>query len=416
MYEHVCRALLKKGVRLIYTTNRAVGKTLERLQGEFPFMHHEVSLNEKIAFELALTGSYASKKTACIFSTEGLYDALDPVMSSAYTGVIGGFLIVCIQETMEEITPIGPFSKLPVITAEGEDALAGSIEFGYAISEKYEIPVLIQAMPDETVQRSTFNIESEPLSAQSLNSTFNAQHSKFTKDPGRWAATPKFRYELHKQLNEKIERIREEFETYDGNVITKKGRTGIITYRHSSSEFFDDDVSILYLATVFPVPVKLVDAFLADVDEVFMAEGPYPAIRMQIGDRAKIISEPSLGIRKRSKPEETMYGFTVIRETLGPASSINMAHGIKKVEPDRMILATTFEDYFFHSGMPAVVNTVYNNSVFLLLVMGCRREEEVQRIMEGYGCRNFYHINEPSGIERFKEITEFTVLFYKGII
>jgi TPP-dependent indolepyruvate ferredoxin oxidoreductase alpha subunit len=416
MYEPVCKSLLEQGVRLIYTTSKAVGNALSSLQGEFPFMNSQVSLNEKIAYELALAGGYASKRRACIFSTDGLYDALDPIMSSAYTGAIGGLVVVCIQETEEEITPVGPLSKLPVIAAEGMDALAKAVRFGYLISEKYEIPVIIQAMPNETVPGSGRQDQGSNADDQSSASQFRVQNSQFARDPSRRAATPEFRYELHRQLNEKIDRIREEFEAYEGNVVTKKGRTGIITYKRDSSEFFDDDVSTLYLATIFPLPERLVNDFLADVDEVFMAEGPYPAIRLQIPDRSKIIAEPSLGTRKESKPEEIMYGFTVVRETLGQASSINMAHGMKRLDSERKILATVFEDYFFHSGMPAVVNALCNGSSFVLLVMGCRREAEVQRILEGCGCRNFFHIDKPSDIEHFKDTREFTVLFYKGII
>ncbi len=75
----------------------------------------------------------------------------------------------------------------------------------------------------------------------------------------------------------------------------------------------------------------------------------------------------------RTKPPETMYGLDVVRDTLGPASSINMAHGIKKTEAERKILAIT-EDFFLHSGMPAFVNTLYNASAYVLLILGDKRK------------------------------------------
>ena len=320
MYEFVVKLLLDEGVRLIHTTNRMLGKTLKNFEGDHPSMHSEVSLDGKTAFELALTGSCTAKRTACIFSTEGLYDALDPVMSSAYTGVTGGFLILCMREIEEEATPVGPFSKLPVLVAEGGPELARAIRFGYTLSEKYEIPVVIQATvrSDENARGETGNRE------------IAVRDANFIKNPDRWAATPKFRYDLHRQLNEKIEKIREEFETYEGNVVVKKGETGIITCTRSAAEFFDEDASMLCLSTVFPLPLKLVDAFVADMDEVFMAEGPYPVIELQISDRSKILRGPTLGAKRRTKPEETMYGFKVIRDTLGAASSINMAHGARR--------------------------------------------------------------------------------------
>ena len=152
MYDQICKTLIENGARLIYTVNRPVAATLKKFEGEYPSFRGEISLNEKIAFELALTGAYASKRTACLFTTEGLYEALDPLMSSAYTGVIGGFLLVCIKEIEEEITPLGPFSKLPIIVTENEDDFVRAVEFGYMISEKYEIPVIVQAAADTAVR------------------------------------------------------------------------------------------------------------------------------------------------------------------------------------------------------------------------------------------------------------------------
>jgi TPP-dependent indolepyruvate ferredoxin oxidoreductase alpha subunit len=415
MYDQICKTLIKNGARLIYTVNRPVAATLNKLEGEYPSFRGEISLNEKIAFELALTGAYASKRTACLFTTEGLYEALDPLMSSAYTGVIGGFLLVCIKEIEEEITPLGPFSKLPIIVTENEDDFVRAVEFGYGISEKYEIPVIIQTSSDTAAVRS---IGSESLTQNSSDPQAGTpiQNSVFNKDPSRWAATPKFRYQLHRELNEKIEKIREEFEAYEGNIKTIKSKTGVITDSHSGLDFFDEDSSMLFVSTVHPLPLKLVNGFVAEMDEVFISEGPYPAIELQISDRSKIISGKMGSPGRRTKPAETMYGFDVVRDTLGPASSINMAHGIKKTEPERRILAITFEDFFFHSGMPAFVNTLYNASAYVLLILVNEKEEAIKQVLAGFGFHNAFHIDKYSEIERFNNAKELTVLFCKGII
>jgi TPP-dependent indolepyruvate ferredoxin oxidoreductase alpha subunit len=412
MYEHLCRLLLENGTRLINTASRSVGLALGRIGHEYQSFHTEVSLNEKIAFELALTGSYASKRAACIFSTEGLYEALDPVMSSAYTGVLGGLLLVCIKETGEEVTPIGPFSKLPLLAVEGAEDLDRAIRFGYAISEKYEIPVIIQAAPGDKGEEN----RGPRSGAQGPRPEFKVTDSKFVKDPGRWAATPQFRYELHRALNRKIESIRQEFETYEGNRIVRKGSRGVITDRPSSLDFYDEDASVLYLSTIHPLPNKLVGNFIDSVDEVFVAEGPYPAIGLQIEDRRKVQAQGAAGMARRSKPEEKMYGFLVVRDTLGPASSLNQAHGIKKTDPEKSLLAITYEDHFLHSGLAAFVNTLYNGSSYLLLIMVNDKEEELRRMMEGWGFHNLFHIGNPSEIERFKGQKDLTVLFCKGII
>ena len=410
MYDQVCRVLAENGTRLLYTANRAAGGVVKMLESEYASLRGETSLNEKIAFELALTGAYSSKRTACLFSTEGLYEALDPLMSSAYTGVIGGFVIVCVKETEEEITPLGLFSKLPLVVTESQDEFKKAIGFGYEISEKYEIPVIVQVAPDVAAQtkgKSSSSIQ---------NSEFKINNSVFNKNPGRWAATPKFRYELHRALNEKIEKIRHEFETYEGNRKSIKSKTGVITNGHTNLDFFDEDSSLLFIATVHPLPVKLVNDFIAGMEEVFIAEGPYSAIELQIQDRSKIVSAKVGDIPERKKPQETMYGFDVVRDTLGPASSINMAHGIKKTEPGKKILAITFEDFFLHSGMPAFVNTLYNGSAYILLILGDKKEEEIKKILAGFGFDNVFRIDNFSEIERFKDTEDMTVLFCRGII
>lgn len=410
MYDQVCRVLAENGTRLLYTANRAAGGVVKMLESEYASLRGETSLNEKIAFELALTGAYSSKRTACLFSTEGLYEALDPLMSSAYTGVIGGFVIVCVKETEEEITPLGLFSKLPLVVTESQDEFKKAIGFGYEISEKYEIPVIVQVAPDVAAQtkgKSSSSIQ---------NSEFKINNSVFNKNPGRWAATPKFRYELHRALNEKIEKIRHEFETYEGNRKRIKSKTGVITNGHTNLDFFDEDSSLLFISTVHPLPVKLVNDFIAGMEEVFIAEGPYPAIELQIQDRSKIVSAKVGDIPERKKPQETMYGFDVVRDTLGPASSINMAHGIKKTEPGKKILAITFEDFFLHSGMPAFVNTLYNGSAYIILILGDKKEEEIKKILAGFGFNNVFRIDNFSEIERFKDTEDMTVLFCRGII
>ncbi len=418
MYKDLCRLLVDNGARLVYTASRSVGNALDRLKQEGAAFHHEVAINEKIAFELAFAGSISAKRTACVFSTEGLYEALDPIMSSAYIGVTGGFLIVCVQETEEEITPAGLFSKLPLIVAENPAELARSIEFAYNLSDKHQIPVLIQATPPLD-PGSESGPGSGRRSANPEPGTRNPEPapSRFVKEPGRWAATPKFRYDLHKQLNEKTGKIREEFERYAGNKATIHGKTGIITNKHEHVQFYEEDTSVLYISTVYPLPLGLVNDFIGRMDEVFILEGGYPVLEMQIPERKKLRAEHFERGPSRIKPSETMYGFTtVVRDTLGGASAISMAHGIKKLEPERKVLAITYENHFFHSGMPAFINTLYNDSSYVLLIMISEKEDEIAKIMEGCGFRNYHHLGNVAEVEKFKNADKLTVLFCKGII
>jgi len=403
MHENVIRLLMENAVQQIYVTNRGTAATARKVSGA---LHCEVSTNEKIAFELALAGAYVRKRTACILSTEGLYEALDPVMSSAYTGVAGSFVIVAVQENDEEVTPLGPFSKLPLIVTEKEEELERAVRYGFELSEEYRIPVIVQAVP------AGYD-KGRETAGQTEKTAGNA--AMLVKEPGRWAATPKFRFQLHGELNEKIRKIGEAFETYEDNLIISKGSTGLVTDRLSRLEFYDEDASVLRLATVFPLPRKLVQGFVDSMDEVLVVE-TYPAIELQIPDRSKVKRGFVDTGRGRPQYDEIIAGFSVIRDRLGPASSINMAHGIKRLHPERNILAVTFEDHFFHSGMPAYVNSLYNGSSFVLLVMVSEREDDLRRILRGYGVSGVHSISNIDEIGRFRDTKEPVVALYRGMI
>ncbi len=281
-----------------------------------------------------------------------------------------------------------------------------AVAYAFSISEEYRIPVIVQAFPGGYGQGADAASPGRPA---------ELENAFLKKEPGRWAATPKFRYQLHGELNDKIRRIRDAFETYEGNIAEYKGKTGLITDRFSRLEFYDEDASILRLATVFPLPEKLVRNFIDAMDEVLVVEN-YPAIELQIPDRAKVGSGFVDRGRGRPQFEEKIQGFTVIRDRLGPASSINMAHGVKKLHPDRNIMAVTFEDHFFHSGMPAYINSLYNDSASVLLIMVSEFADELKRVFESYGVKNVFDINEITELARFKDTQEPVVALYRGMI
>lgn len=415
MYDYICKTLINNGTGLIYVTNRAIANALERLGADGDKFHYEVSINEKIAFELSLAGAIASKRTACIFSTEGIYEALDPIMSSAYTGVKKGLLIVCIQETYQDATPIGPFSKLPFITGELGKSLPETIEFCNYISERYEIPVILQIYTGDDDIRQKSSDKGQVLMDRT-DPVAPMDVSQFIKDPARWAATPSFRYELHRLLNQKTEAIREEFEAYRGNNIDIKGRAGIITTKKPSLDFFEEDTSILNISTIYPLPVKKVKGFIGQMDEVCLLEGEFPVIELQIPDRKKLRTEHFIAPSRIKKHDEDMFGFEVIRDRLGPASSINIAHGIKKLDPHRDILALTYEDHFLHSGMPGFVNTLYNNSSYAILIMTDKKGQEIKGFMDGCGFSNYIDLARVEDLKGYRDIKGLTVFLCQGII
>ena len=413
MFENLCRLILEGGARLVYTTTPAVGETLIKLKADFPTLHAEVSVNEKTAFELALASAWSGKRTACIFPASGLLEAMDPLMSSAYTGVKAAFIIACFREQGEGVTQIGLFSKLPTIASEGGADLVRAVRYAFGLSEQYEIPCLIETAADADA------VMGGPDDAPE-------QKARFVKEPGRWAATPGFRYQLHRVLNEKMDRIRTDFETYPGNELRVNGRAGLITHRASGRDE-TGAMSCLRLGTVFPLPLGVVTSFIERMDGVVVDEGLYPTIELQIPDRAKVKGRLMPGVapsaaerageRGGTPPrEERLFGYRVVRDVLGPASSINIAHGIVTSGGEGPVLAITDEDAFLHSGMPAFINTLYNGSSYVLAIRTQRKRQELERILKGYGFENYAAISRAEETEGQYRADMVTVLFCEGAI
>ncbi len=405
MYQSIYELILSCRARLVYTAG-APGLEVNPAAG--PGVHFEACINEKAAFEMALAGAWTAKRTACIFSAAGVYETLDPLMSSAYMGVKGGLVIACVKEGALDVTPLGLFSKLPVLVSDGSpDGLSSALSFAFDLSERYEIPCLVETLPPW----GTLKGGKEPREP--------AGRSTFVKNPSRWAAIPQFRYELHKALNEKIDRMREEFETYAGNVQLLRRKKGIITHHACGEGAPGEDVSVLTLGSVFPLPERLVSTFIGRMEEVRVVEGPYASIALQVKQKDRIEGHVRpegrhAGGADAAGAREVLFGLTVVRDALGPASSLNISHGMVKSGAESGILAVTDAEAFLHSGLPAFVNTLYNGSAYLLLIKTKGGEDELEHLFGGFGFSRCFRIKTAGEIKDHFEEGKLTVLLYEG--
>ncbi len=111
----------------------------------------EWSINEKVAFETALAVSYAGGRSAVSMKQVGLNVACDPLMSSAYTGVKGGFLVISADDpgphssqTEQDSRMMAMMAKIPVLDPSTPQEAKEMIHSAYEISEEFELPVMVR--------------------------------------------------------------------------------------------------------------------------------------------------------------------------------------------------------------------------------------------------------------------------------
>ena len=168
-------------------------------------MHTQWAVNEKIAFEIAYAGCQTGLRTAVSMKQVGLNVASDPLMSAAYMGTKGGFIVISADDpgphssqTEQDSRLMAMMAKIPVLDPESPHQAKEMIAMAYAISEEFNTPVMLR--PTTRVCHARQDVGLNKILATD-------REVKFEKDPTRWAATPKFRYNLHKQLEEKLASI-----------------------------------------------------------------------------------------------------------------------------------------------------------------------------------------------------------------
>ena len=169
----------------------------------------EWSTNEKVAFENALVASYTGKRTAVTMKQVGLNVATDPLMSSAYIGTVGGFVIISCDDpgphssqTEQDTRFMAMFAKVPVFDPASARDAQQMLPIAFELSEKFQIPVILR--PVMRVSHSQQTITFNPILR-------TERKADFKRNPQRWSATPRFRFALHKELNLKLRKIAEEF-------------------------------------------------------------------------------------------------------------------------------------------------------------------------------------------------------------
>lgn len=109
------------------------------------------SANEKTAMEAALGMSYAGKRAMVCMKHVGLNVAADGFVNSAVTGVNGGLIVVSADDPSmhssqneQDSRFYGKFAMTPILEPSNQQEAYDMTRYGYSISEKYKLPVLLR--------------------------------------------------------------------------------------------------------------------------------------------------------------------------------------------------------------------------------------------------------------------------------
>lgn len=114
-------------------------------------LHREWSCNEKTAMEEALGASFMGHRAVVCMKHVGLNACADGFMNSAVTGANGGLLVTVADDPSmhssqneQDSRFYANFAMIPALEPSSQQEAYDMAEYGFNLSEKYEIPVLVR--------------------------------------------------------------------------------------------------------------------------------------------------------------------------------------------------------------------------------------------------------------------------------
>lgn len=396
-------------------------------------VYAEWCTNEKVAVEVGMGASAAGARVLATMKHVGVNVAADPLFTSAYTGVNGGFVILAADDpgmySSQDEQDSHYYALAAHIPSLDPSDSAEALEFSRAafdLSERFDVPVMIRSTvrvshtktPVQTGQRNEVGLK------------------PYEKDPAKWVMMPAYAKPRRKVQLERDEQLREWVESCPYNHVMLRGKdVGVIcagaAYQHVVKAL--PEASVLKLGVTWPLPEQLVRDFASNVDALYVVEEGSEYLSGQVRELGVEVSgfphglpkdgELSPGLIKQAlglpvpdsekvpdgipgRPPALCAGCPhrlVFKElsrikaivtgdigcyTLGAlpplaamdtcldmGASVSMSHGFELAlagTEHRPIVAVIGDSTFGHSGLSSLITTVYNRGAGTVCILDNR--------------------------------------------
>lgn len=395
-------------------------------------LHAEWSTNEKVALDVAIGGSFAGVRSFTSMKHVGLNVASDSLMSQTYIGVNGGLvLVVCddpgihSSQNEQDTRIFGHLAMVPVLEPTDAQEALDFTKLAFDLSEQFDTPVIVRSTTRLSHTRSLVQT-GERLQIECKG--FHEEPKKNVMIPGHARARHGALLERERLLKEYLEDsdlIRWEAGSDEVGIIT-------LSTAYTYVKEMMPDASVLKLGVSYPLPEQKLRDFCASVKRVIVVEELEPIIENELKAMGLEVNGKSLFPREGEFSTETVQegfakagllppvpqldlidiqpmarppllcagcphttGYMALRAlnsrvsgdigcytlaaveplkaidtSVAMGSSIANAAGIAMAGTEtRPIVATIGDSTFLHSGIPPLINAVYNEANITVLLL-----------------------------------------------
>ena len=258
-------------------------------------VYAEWCTNEKVAVEVGVGASAAGARVLATMKHVGVNVAADPLFTSAYTGVNGGFVILAADDpgmyssqNEQDSHYYGLAAHVPVLDPSDSQEALEFTKAAYDISEGFDVPVII---------RSTVRV-SHTKTPVTTGEKVAYELKPYEKDPAKWVMMPAFAKPRRKVQLERDAKLRAWADECPFNSIEKRGtEVGVVcagaVYQHVLEAL--PEATVLKLGVTWPLPQGKVQEVAAMVERLYVIEEGSEYLTNQVR---------ALGVEVRDFPRE----------------------------------------------------------------------------------------------------------------
>ncbi len=429
--EAIARGVYEAGVKVSSAYPGTPSTEISEALAKYEEVYTEWAPNEKVAAEVAFGASFGGVRSLACMKHVGLNVASDPLYTFSYTGVNGGAVIVVADDpglassqNEQDTRMIARAAHIPVLEPSDSQEAKDFVKFAYELSEKYDTPVIL---------RTTTKL-SHSQGVVTLEDRVELEDKAYERNVRKYVMMPASAIGRHVVVEERDNKIALDGANFPVNKMEiNDKKIGFITsgipYQYVKEVC--PEASVLKLGLVNPLPKKLIEDFISQVEEVYVFEELEPVIQEQIQSWGYTVKgkelftkqgEYSANMLKRvlfgkdsavftkneapnrppilcpGCPHRSVFSVLnklkihaagdigcytlgavaplgVIDSTLCMGASISSLHGIEKARGKEFLknwVAVIGDSTFLHTGINSLVNMVYNKATGTVLILDNR--------------------------------------------
>lgn len=434
--EAIARGAYEAGVRHASAYPGTPSTEIMENVSTYEEIYAEWAPNEKVAMESAVGASMAGARSMASMKHVGVNVAADPLMTFAYMKVNGGSVLVTADEpgmfssqNEQDNRNYAKMGKMPMFEPADSQECVDMMKEAYEVSEKYGAVVIMRMVTRVCHSKSLVEIgERKEVGVKD----WKKDPQRYVCLPAHARVMRVALEERTKQLAEYSETTKFNYAEMGG---TKVGVIASGPSYYYAKEVWGEDASYLKLGFTNPLPAEMIKDFCSKVDEVYIVEEDDPYIEefvQRLGikchgkdtfpsygemtpnvlrkalygeelpqveyNKEKVIKRPPTfcagcphrGLFYRlGKRKDVMISGDIGCYTLATGApynamdacicmggSISMGHGAQQVfnraGVKKKVITVLGDSTFFHTGVNSLINTVYNNSNTINIILDNR--------------------------------------------